>query len=180
MGNFVHIDMTQTTSHASVPRYEIPVPIRIKSRSGRDTLLRVNLNPAGFGVAFAGPLPFSADTLWADPYLNLPAKYNLWSGNQGFMVLRFCEATQEIDNLLPAMVYPNPADNVLTIDFQSNSYQKVIATLFNLTGEKVLEKVLTQVQGKIEWQLGQLPAGVYMLKLKDGDKSSVHKIIKSY
>jgi hypothetical protein len=47
-----------------------------------------------------------------------------------------------------------------------------------LTGSLVLQKDLTQVQGKVEWQIGTLPAGIYMLKLTDGNLSSTHKMIK--
>jgi aminopeptidase N len=178
--NGIQISVEQTTSHVSVPSYAIPIPVRIKSQTGRDTILRLDIT--GIRNSFTFSLPFRPDSIWADPDLRLPAKYNLsrlGGGNIGNYVA-YCDATDETVNSLPATVYPSPVNNVLTIDFQSNRYQKVNATLLNLTGAKVLQKELGQVQGKIEWQLGQLPEGVYMLKLTDGEQSSVHKIIKSY
>jgi aminopeptidase N len=182
--NRVQIVVNQTTSHTSVPSYEIPIPIYIKSQTGRDTLLRLNMT--GTYNSFLVDLPFRPDSIWADPHLQLPAKYRLvsfFNGSPTDNLVGYCVGTEDMLHSLPATVYPNPVDNVLTIDFQSNSYPKVTATLFNWTGAQVLQKTMEQAQGKIEWQLGQLeqlPAGVYMLKLTAGDKSSVYKIIKSY
>jgi aminopeptidase N len=177
--NQFHITVGQTTSHASVPSFEIPIPVRIKSKMGQDTLLRLNIT--GVANSFMITLPFSADSIWADPNLSLPAQYRVVAAFGGLTnLVSYCDATDETVASLPAMVYPNPVDHLLTIDFQGNSYQKVSATLFNLVGRPVLQKEWIQVQGKMEWQFGELPVGVYMLKLTDGNRSSVHKMIKSY
>ncbi|MEN9609600.1 MAG: hypothetical protein RLZZ628_414 [Bacteroidota bacterium] len=177
--NQFHLTVGQTTSDASVPSYEIPIPVRIKSKMGQDTLLRLNIT--GVANSFMITLPFSADSIWADPNLSLPAQYRVVAAFGGLTnLVSYCDATEETVHALPATVYPNPVDHLLTIDFQGNSYQKVNGTLFNGVGKAVLQKEWIPVQGKIEWQFGTLPVGIYMLKLEAGEQSSVHKIIKSY
>jgi aminopeptidase N len=177
--NQFHITVGQTTSDASVPSYEIPIPVRIKSKMGQDTLLRLNIT--GVANSFMITLPFSADSIWADPNLSLPAQYRVVAAFGGLTnLVSYCDATEETVRALPATVYPNPVDHLLTIDFQGNRYQKVNGMLFNWVGGRVLQKEWIDVQGKIEWQLDNLPVGVYLLKLEAGEQSSVHKIIKSY
>jgi len=111
----------------------------------------------------------------------LPAQYRVVAAFGGLTnLVSYCDATEETVHVLPAMVYPNPVDHLLTLDFQGNSYPKVNVTLFNWVGRQVLQKEWIDVQGKIEWQLDNLPVGIYMLKLEAGERSSVHKIIKSY
>ncbi|MEO0042562.1 MAG: hypothetical protein RL329_2010 [Bacteroidota bacterium] len=179
VANRIQIVVNQSTSHGSVPNYEIPIPVRLKSQTGRDTLLRLNMT--GAYHSFIVDLPFRADSIWADPNLQLPAKYRLvsyFNGSPTNNLIGYCVGTDDVAHLLPVSVYPNPVDKSLTIDFQSNNYQKIKASVFNLTGSLVLQKDLTQVQGKVEWQIGTLPAGIYMLKLTDGNLSSTHKMIK--
>jgi PKD repeat protein len=67
-------------------------------------------------------------------------------------------------------VYPNPATDVLTIVGHGE------LTLLNALGEKVLQ---TQIQNsKSEFSIGNLLSGIYFIKVSDGEKTTVKKVVK--
>lgn len=75
-------------------------------------------------------------------------------------------------NTLLLNVYPNPVSGTLYITMPENTLQKV--ELYNVLGEKVLEK-----QGTVkEINTANLTRGIYILKIKAGEKIYSRKIIK--
>ncbi len=76
-----------------------------------------------------------------------------------------------VDNDL-AIVYPNPANNQLTVERKSTNSATI--QLFEITGKKVLEQQTSNL--KIVLDIGHLK-GIYMVKISDATRTTAKKII---
>ena len=66
-------------------------------------------------------------------------------------------------------LYPNPATDKIIIDFSENIYSEVLIELFNANGVKV--QVSTQfVNGALQVNRNDLPAGLYFVKITQGNR----------
>jgi plastocyanin/DNA/RNA endonuclease YhcR with UshA esterase domain len=70
-------------------------------------------------------------------------------------------------------VYPNPASENVTIELPQGN--KVIS-LFNITGVEVLHLETLELQQNLN--VGQLPSGVYMLRIAIDGKQAIGKLVK--
>jgi hypothetical protein len=77
-------------------------------------------------------------------------------------------------------VYPNPASNLLNLEFQSNKLEKVNIEMINLLGEKVFSKTFqTQIgENNIQLEVDKIPSGIYLLQIKGKDNIFIQKVIK--
>lgn len=75
------------------------------------------------------------------------------------------------------LVYPNPFTSKITIEFKENIEEVDLIQITDLTG-KVLKSINPQ-NGNISFDLSEVPAGFYLLKINSGDSISVQKIIKN-
>lgn len=79
------------------------------------------------------------------------------------------------ENTSKFIVYPNPANNIITIASSDiESYQLSVA---DLTGKVLIEKSLNGIQNTID--VSSLSNGVYFFTLNSGDKIETVKIIKN-
>ena len=69
-------------------------------------------------------------------------------------------------------IYPNPVNSGKIFISSKSSLNKKVE-IFNVLGKKVLESVTTSK----EVNVSQLEAGVYIIKIKEGDASATRKLI---
>ncbi|MDP5097755.1 MAG: T9SS type A sorting domain-containing protein [Flavobacterium sp.] len=69
-------------------------------------------------------------------------------------------------------IYPNPVNSGKIFITTKSSLDKKVE-IFNVLGKKVLETVITSK----EVNIGQLEAGIYIIKIKEGDASATRKLI---
>ena len=76
-------------------------------------------------------------------------------------------------------VYPNPAQQQLSIVYQSDKAQKATLELHDAAGHLSLSKQiqLTKGSNRVEWNIRVIPAGIYFIGIKEAKVSRV-KIIK--
>lgn len=72
-------------------------------------------------------------------------------------------------------VFPNPSTDKITISSQLLTGITILS-LFNVNGEKVLEKPLTETETQID--ISALPRGLYFVRVQDEKMVEVAKIIK--
>ncbi|MBI5914401.1 MAG: T9SS type A sorting domain-containing protein [Bacteroidetes bacterium] len=75
---------------------------------------------------------------------------------------------------------PNPAGEVVNVDFELMQPASVQLELLNLLGEKMqLKRIgnLPQGQHRVSFELEGVPAGMYVLKFEAGDKVESHKLV---
>lgn len=80
--------------------------------------------------------------------------------------------TREVHSILStASVYPNPSNEMLTVDLGKNSGT---ATLFDSKGQVTMTQT---VDGKSSLNTSELTAGIYLLRLQSGAEQTTQKVI---
>jgi aminopeptidase N len=102
-GTNISLNLKQTTSHSSVPFFEMPVPIKVKG-ANKDTLLR--LEHTFSGQSFQAKLSFVPTSIEFDPDLWLISKNN----TVNFLLTNIKEGDiPEVD------IWPNPVKHLIHI-----------------------------------------------------------------
>jgi len=73
-------------------------------------------------------------------------------------------------------VYPNPASNFINVSLLGNTSGKGTLQVVDMKGTVLIEEVLNRNLQQIN--IARLPKGVYMLKVKNGDKTTSSKFVK--
>lgn len=76
-------------------------------------------------------------------------------------------------------VYPNPATDKLSVEFNTNSSGQSSITLTNTLGQTVKTILANTINGKntIELSVKELPKGLYLLKIMSGKSQSMKKVV---
>lgn len=103
------------------------------------------------------------------------------------MLSRFCAAscstTTAITNLQPALprtvqtIYPQPAQNKITVKFFSKEDFVVGFVLTDINGKEILAREAAVNNGLLNLELPSVANGVYLLKLVTRDRSEIRKIV---
>ncbi len=79
-------------------------------------------------------------------------------------------------------IYPNPVKRIVTVEFPSGfktSEKNIELHLFNLTGVDVMDNHMRTVRDQaIELDIVELPTGIYILTIQNGETTIKHKITK--
>lgn len=162
LGQSVYIHVEQTTSHPSVPFFQLPLPVLL-SNGTQDSLIRID-NTIN-GEDFIVNIPFQATTLEFDP--------DLWIISKNNQILL---GTPETDALEGFSVAPNPASENLNIAFSKPHSGNVRLQLSDANGRSVME---TNFQGEnLQLNLQHLSKGVYFVKATTETSTFVRKIVK--
>jgi len=81
-------------------------------------------------------------------------------------------------NHLPINIYPNPATNELTIEFDEGELFETDITLFNILGEVVFSSPNEKIGQKKTIDISSLPAGIYFVELNIDGARAVEKVVK--
>ena len=111
---------------------------------------------------------------------SVAGRNNLWTTNN--LIATGCASDaslndlSEIDNTL---VYPNPAETQITLEFNLTSQEEVSVVLRNTFGQQ-LEHFDQSVSGSqtITIPVGHLSDGIYFLEIHNGSYSTVKKLVK--
>jgi hypothetical protein len=107
----------------------------------------------------------------------LTADTSGWSPAWGF-ITTFGVGIPEKDNS-PFSIYPNPTRGKIYVNMESGEYNQVQFELFDVIGSTLLSKTLEFNSGQNvkEISLDNIPKGVYIVRLKNGEKVINQKII---
>ncbi len=87
-------------------------------------------------------------------------------------------AINEKTNNNNMLLYPNPANNQLTLSFKNNNQENVKISIFNMVGQNIKEIVLLKqnvVNEKID--ISEFVAGVYFVNILIGNRIETKKLI---
>ncbi len=75
-------------------------------------------------------------------------------------------------------IYPNPASDIVTVDFISTINKTINVSVYDLTGRLVLEEKLYAKEGanKQALNLSSLSKGIYLIECNDGNKVNTSKL----
>ena len=162
----IQVNIQQSTSHASVDFFEMPVPIRF-SGEGQDSL--VVFDHTFSGQQFSLELSFTPSSATFDPDLWIVSKDNIVSNS--------VVAIEDLDRLTQTMrIAPNPADDFITITFEHWPQLPQEILLINANGQ-LMEQV-SQPAFRTVLPVYALPAGLYILEAYTNQGKVRKKVIK--
>ncbi len=77
-------------------------------------------------------------------------------------------------------LWPNPANAQLNLDFLNHGAGKLAVTVMDLTGKTVMARNLGMATGRnqITMDISDLPEGLYVLRMANGDQVVTHRFVK--
>lgn len=73
-------------------------------------------------------------------------------------------------------VFPNPASGIFILNIPGERNKEITITAIDLLGRPVLEKRVVK-ESEVQIDLSNFPGGVYILKIVEGEKSSLERVI---
>jgi hypothetical protein len=118
----------------------------------------------------------------------------MFNDSSGFVLNDACSLTGVTDVKNTGntfIVYPNPAIDFITIKYNIPSVQQTTLSLFNLYGQPLATPLTSRKSGtgskgalshngtaEIKIDMRSFPAGIYFIKVSDGEKEEVRKVVK--
>lgn len=163
---YVSIKMNQTTSHASVGFFELPVALKFKNATQEKTIVVDNKTN---GETFFKNIGFIADTVLIDP------EYWLVTKNNVSAKVPDAAAGQNI-----IQVFPNPVTDHFYIYLRKMVAGTATISLYNAAGQRLYTRTASLVNGSeyLEIPSQYLPKGAYFLKIDAGEFKFVKKLLK--
>jgi aminopeptidase N len=158
----VAVRLTQTTSHTSVPFYEMPVPLQFKN-ANRDTTIKVNHTRNG--EVFNINPGFVPDTMIIDP--------QLWILSSNNSTAQVTDVAPTVDNELK--IFPVPAKGTLTILLPSDT--RGMIQFYNSQGQRIHEEKIPNGGGRMQIDTDGWGTGVYWLRIGGGNLEVMRKLL---
>ena len=158
--------MNQTTSHSSVPFFEMPVALKFKNATQEKIIV---VNNTSNGQQFIQPIGFIPDTVLVDP------EYWIISKNNSTQKTIFANSGEGI-----AEIYPNPIADPLSIflhDFNANTASiKILAA----NGQLMYKRSVALLNGA---ELCVVPTkqwarGMYIIYIEAAGKKIVKQVVR--
>jgi len=114
------------------------------------------------------------DSYWKN---DLDSYYYMYSGNS-IRCINKSISTQvnEIEQSNTFKMYPNPANDKITLEFTGYPEVNFKLSVYNLMGQLVIQQQLTDPTSEID--IHQLATGMYVIKMEGKNFSSLRKLIK--
>jgi len=161
-GRRMNVEVKQTPSHASVPLFYIPVPLKFMGQ-GHDTLIRVY--PNELTESFVLELPFAVDSVVFDPEIRVLAKATVSGVN--------LDALQTE----PFAVLPNPAQDKAVIVSKSGLLLDV--KVYDAIGQRVWQAETAELGSiQVDIPVKNWSAGTYLIQASDESFVTCVKLIK--
>lgn len=153
------ITVAQTTSHSSVPFFEMPVPVRLFGANGQsqDVVVNNTVNGEQFNVS----VPFTVTGVQFDPNKNI--------------ISRLSTATLENANFnfdTDIQIYPNPSSTTISISVPEN-IEIENAFFYSVLGQKIMETKAQKI-----WDISSFTSGIYFLTIQTNKGSKQFKLVK--
>ncbi|TAL80437.1 MAG: T9SS type A sorting domain-containing protein [Bacteroidetes bacterium] len=85
---------------------------------------------------------------------------------------------ENLDVLVDVKVFPNPASDVVNIQFEAPVDGEIIVYVLDSQGKLVKRDIIESTLIEKQINLQDLPVGIYYLKLTKGKLSNVYKVVK--
>jgi hypothetical protein len=85
---------------------------------------------------------------------------------------------ETLEALVKVTVFPNPASEIINIEFEEPVDGEINLFLLNSLGKLVKTDVIESTSVNKQINLQDLPGGIYYLKLVKGKLSNVYKVVK--
>ena len=169
-GDSLRLNVSQTTSHSSVPWFNIPIPLRVTDSNQQIYDLRIPVSSASFSYSYY--LPVGAAVVTFDP--------DLWLISKNSVSLHI---SQLRESALILSLYPNPGSDKLYLSMGSKAQQVKNISIFSYDGRmlKSIAPIPGEItDGQIELPVRTLSRGMYIIKVQTSDEMYPLKWIKTH
>jgi Secretion system C-terminal sorting domain len=159
-----------------------PLPVKPIITESGDTLF-VDSTYASYQWVFNGVPIFNAVKYWLKPIVR--GTFRVEVTNEFRCLISSDEyifnfnSVPPLEDILQFIVYPNPADQYLKMEFESRSVDKLLFRLVSMDGRIVMQKTeqITIGQNNIILDINRFPAGAYWLLISNDEGMMQKKII---
>ena len=153
------ITVAQTTSHTSVPFFEMPVPIRLLGASGQmqDVVVNNTVNGEQFNVS----VPFTVTGVQFDPTKNIISRMSMATLEN---------ANFNIDNAI--QIFPNPSSTTIAVSIREN-IEIENAVFYSVLGQKIME-----TKSQKSWDISSFSPGIHFLSIQTNKGTKQFKLVK--
>ena len=153
------ITVSQTTSHSSVPFFEMPVPVRLLGAGGQsqDVVVNNTVNGEQFNIS----VPFTVIGTQFDPNKNI--------------ISRMSMATLENANInidTAIQIFPNPSATTISVSIPEN-IEIENAVIYSVLGQKIME-----TKSQKSWDISSFSSGIHFLTIQTNKGTKQFKFIK--
>ena len=153
------ITVAQTTSHTSVPFFEMPVPVRLLGASGQsqDVVVNNTVNGEQFNIT----VPFTVTGVQFDPNKNI--------------ISRMSTATLENANFnfdTAIQIFPNPSSTTISISIPENIVIEN-AVFYSVLGQKIME-----TKSQKTWDITTFTSGIHFITIQTNKGTKQFKFVK--
>lgn len=159
-GGQVRFVVNQTTSHISVPFFEMPVPVRVTGAGGQS--LELVLDNTSNGQVILKPVPFTVTGVVFNPKNDIISKNSTMTlGNEDFALIEGIK------------LYPNPTSTTLNLQLpESVSVEKTV--FYNSLGQ-----IIKETKNETSWDVSSLPTGINYIKIYTDSGMKQMKFVKA-
>jgi hypothetical protein len=75
-------------------------------------------------------------------------------------------------------IFPNPSQDIFTIEWANHSTNNKFIKVYNLLGDEIRVKTVQSTSTSCQINLFDFPSGIYLIKLFDGVNEYIEKLIK--
>ncbi len=153
------ITVSQTTSHSSVPFFEMPVPVRLLGANGQsqDVVVNNTVNGEQFNVS----VPFTVIGTQFDPTKNI--------------ISRMSMATLDNDNFnidTAIQIFPNPSATTISVSIPEN-IEIENAVIYSVLGQKIME-----TKSQKSWDISSFSSGIHFITIQTNKGTKQFKFVK--
>ena len=153
------ITVSQTTSHSSVPFFEMPVPVRLLGANGQsqDVVVNNTVNGEQFNVS----VPFTVIGTQFDPTKNI--------------ISRMSMATLDNDNFnidTAIQIFPNPSATSISVSIPEN-IEIENAVIYSVLGQKIME-----TKSQKSWDISSFSSGIHFITIQTNKGTKQFKFVK--
>jgi aminopeptidase N len=162
----LHFNVSQTTTHSSVPFFELSIPILL---IGDNKEQLVYLHNTSNNQTYSLSADFAVNEIVFDPY------YNIIANHPAEISLNINETLATNNDLI---FMPNPANETLTVkSLKGIEFSKI--DIINVSGKHVFNKIYEKRSHKTNLNISKLPAGIYYVRVDTNKGLIVKQIVKT-
>jgi hypothetical protein len=155
----VQITVNQTTSHPSVPFFEMPVPIRLLGANGQS--FDVVVNNTVNGEQFNTSVPFTVTGVQFDPTKNIISRMSM-------ATLDNADFNFDTD----IKIFPNPSSKSISVSIPEN-IEIENAVIYSVLGQKIME-----TKSQKSWDISTFSSGIHFLTIQTNKGTKQFKFVK--
>ncbi|MBK9637756.1 MAG: T9SS type A sorting domain-containing protein [Bacteroidetes bacterium] len=142
-----------------------------------ETIIRNTTSPSSYYVKVVG---FSGAFTSTSCYnLRVNTSASTFRTNQPAEFVEGNINMEKLNSSSHFVIYPNPAQNILNLNFISDENSSAVVTVVDLMGKVIEVKSISAVEGinNVEMSTSHLENGIYILRLTQNDESQVQKVV---